>query len=244
MDGIRLRSPLGQVLRVGHKGAAALAPANTLEALAVALDHAVDMVEFDVVSREGGELVLAHSADEVTSSSPALDDALELLAARAPSHVGIDLDLKLPGYEDRAIGTVRAHNLLHRTLVCSLFPGSLRAVRRSTPGAITGLSYPFDRHGIGERRWARPAVHVGVVALRVALPSRIVRLVRFARADAAVLHYTVISPAVVDRCHENDIPVLAWTVDTRAHLRAVVAAGVDGVIANDPLLFDSISDGS
>ena len=33
------------------------------------------------------------------------------------------------------------------------------------------------------------------------------------------------------------VPVLAWTVDVPEELERVVAAGVDGVITNDPRIF-------
>jgi len=232
---VKIRQPLGHVVRVGHKGAAALAPENSLEALRSGIEHGVDLVEFDVVERSDGVLVLAHSPGEIIAGSPTLADALDLVA-RAARQVGIDLDLKLPGYEDRALTMVGDHDLLDRTLVCSLFPGSLRTARRLHPGSTLGLSYPLDRHGVGERPWARPAVAIGVAALRAALPRRIVRLVRAATADVAVLHYSVISRETVVRCHRADIPVLAWTVDHADVLRAVVAAGVDGVITNNPLI--------
>ena len=41
-------------LRIGHKGAAALAPENTIGSLAAALEVGVDMVEFDVVDAPAG----------------------------------------------------------------------------------------------------------------------------------------------------------------------------------------------
>ena len=41
----------------------------------------------------------------------------------------------------------------------------------------------------------------------------------------------------VERAHATSAAVLAWTVDTREDLERVVAAGVDGVITNDPRLF-------
>jgi glycerophosphoryl diester phosphodiesterase len=49
-------------LRIGHAGAAAHAPPNTLKSLALALDLGVDMVEFDVRACRDA-LVLLHDDD-------------------------------------------------------------------------------------------------------------------------------------------------------------------------------------
>src|SRR5437588_406245 len=59
---MKLRSD-GRLLRVGHKGAAALAPENTLESLERAVELGCDLVEFDVLDLHDGTLVLAHSDD-------------------------------------------------------------------------------------------------------------------------------------------------------------------------------------
>ena len=60
----------GDILRIGHKGAAALAPENTIASLAAALESGVDMVEFDVVDAPDGSLVLAHSHEEIEAGVP------------------------------------------------------------------------------------------------------------------------------------------------------------------------------
>jgi glycerophosphoryl diester phosphodiesterase len=65
---------------------------------------------------------------------------------------------------------------------------------------------------------------------------RIVGLLARARADAAMLHWALVSRSLVERCHARGAAVLAWTVEDEAALRRVLAAGVDGVIANDPRL--------
>jgi glycerophosphoryl diester phosphodiesterase len=47
--------------RVGHKGAALIAPGNTTASFDAALAAGVDMIEFDVLPERGtGRLVLAH----------------------------------------------------------------------------------------------------------------------------------------------------------------------------------------
>ena len=57
---IDLRRPTGRFARVGHRGASALAPENTLEAFALAVELGCDMLEFDVLDAADGTLVVAH----------------------------------------------------------------------------------------------------------------------------------------------------------------------------------------
>jgi glycerophosphoryl diester phosphodiesterase len=52
-----------------------------------------------------------------------------------------------------------------------------------------------------------------------------------------MLQHRLVTRDAVARAHAAGAPVLAWTVDVRADLERVVAAGVDGVITNDPRLF-------
>ena len=62
-------------------------------------------------------------------------------------------------------------------------------------------------------------------------------MIRRARASALMLQHRLVTPGAVARAHAAGAPVLAWTVDTRDDLDRVLAAGVDGVITNDPRLF-------
>jgi len=224
-------------VRVGHKGAAALAPENTIESLAAALAHGVDMVEFDVLVASTGRLVLAHSPDEIGEGTVTLDAALAFLAEEAPPATEIDLDLKWHGFEEEVVAALRRHGLVERTLVCSFFAESLRRVGRLEPALRTGISYPWDRRGISEKRLLRPVAAAGAATLRRALPYRVAGLVERAGADAAMIHFSVLSRSCVERCHRLGVPVYAWTVDDRRVLAEVLGFGVDGVITNDPRIF-------
>ena len=62
---MRLLRGDGPLLRVGHRGAAALAPENTLRSFEAALACGVDAIEFDVLDRGDGPLVLGHSLAEL-----------------------------------------------------------------------------------------------------------------------------------------------------------------------------------
>jgi glycerophosphoryl diester phosphodiesterase len=256
---VRLRSD-GRLLRVGHKGAAALAPENTLESLERAVELGCDLVEFDVLDLHDRTLVLAHSDDlwevshggargrvrELTLTDlrkaaprlPTFDEALAFLRDRAPA-AGIHVDLKWYGYEQQTIEALRRHGVLERTVVSSFHAASLREVARHAPDLTRGLTYPFDRHGVSGRRWLAPVALSALAGLRRALPLRIGRLLERAGASAAMLHYAVVTRAAVRRCHARDAAVFAWTVDSPAMLQRLARAGVDGVITNDPRIFQA-----
>jgi glycerophosphoryl diester phosphodiesterase len=224
----------GRVLRIGHRGAAALAPENTLESIQAAIDHDVDLVEIDVIEAEGW-LRLAHDASSLTRASPSLEEALEHLAMGGK---GVLLDLKSTGVEGEVISLLRAYGLVDRCVVASFHAETVRAVKEIDPTVTTGYSYPFDRAGLSRRPAFQPLIRGGLAGMRQILPARIGRMLSRTRADAAVLHWGLVSPRLVRRCHALGAAVLAWTVEDEAALRRALRAGVDGVIANDPRLLD------
>jgi glycerophosphoryl diester phosphodiesterase len=254
---VRLRAD-GRVLRVGHKGAAALAPENTIASLERAVELGVDLVEFDVLDLGDGTLVLAHSddlfevshgaargpvrtktLDELRRAAPALptfDEALAFLRDRAPE-TGIHVDLKWYGYEAPVVEALRRHGVVERTVVSTFHGRSLRAIAELEPALTRGLTYPYDRRGISTRHLLAPVVAGALYGLARALPYRIGRLLDRVGASAAMLHHFVVTRAAVERCHARGAAVFAWTVDDPAILRRVVGAGVDGVITNDPRIF-------
>jgi glycerophosphoryl diester phosphodiesterase len=245
----------GRPRRIGHRGAAALAPANTLAALEQAVAERVDAVEFDVLDLEDHTLVLAHSNDlldvsgglveghlrdrsfdELRRDIPGLttlDEALAYLAERAPD-TGVHVDLKWTGYEPAVVDAVREHGLVERTLVSSHFERSLRAIAELEPGLRLGLAYPLDRYGLGHRRVLAPFAGAAVLAMRLALPARIGPWLDRTGATVAALQWMMVSRAVIARCHERGVAVWAWTVDSRRTAARLAAAGVDGIISNDP----------
>jgi glycerophosphoryl diester phosphodiesterase len=225
----------GRMLRVGHRGAAALAPENTIASLALALELGCDLVEVDVLELDGA-LVLAHSHEEVPAELATLDEGLAFLA---PGTCGIQLDLKARGAERALVEAVRRRDLLERTVVSTFRPATLRALHELEPALRLGLTYPEDRYSVGRRRRFAPLVGTALAGMRAALPTRIGRMVRAARASAAMLHWQVVSRRVVERCHALGTPVLAWTVVSKEQVRALDELGVDGLIADDPAIFQS-----
>lgn len=224
----------GRMLRIGHRGAAALAPENTIESLRVAVELGCDLVEFDVHDVDGTLLLVHDRPSGPVSGLPTLDEALEFLAG---TDSGVHLDLKAQADEKAVAGAIRRHGLVGRTVISSFRPSTLRALAATEPGLRLGLTYPEDRRGLSQRRSTAPLAGAGLALLRAALPPRVSGLLRRAGASAAMLHFSVVTRSVIARCHARGVPVLAWTVDDPAQVPRLDALGTDGVITNDPRIF-------
>lgn len=238
---MELRRKDGRPLLIGHRGAAALAPENTLEAIERALAHGVDLVELDVVRAPDG-LVLAHSLSDLRHGVPAptLDAALAFLAAQS-ADVGVQVDLKARGVEEEVVAALRRHELLTRAFVSSFHTPTLRALRAVEPALPLALTYPRDRLGVAGRGALRPFVRGSVATLRRVLPRLLDRRLARAGASAAALHWAVVSRAAIERCHARGAAAIAWTVDDAEVAESLIQAGIDGIITNDPRIFEALS---
>jgi glycerophosphoryl diester phosphodiesterase len=249
----------GRPWRIGHRGAALLAPENTIAGLEAAFAHGADAIEFDVLPLVDGTLVLAHSDDllEVTHGRvagrvrdrgfdelraleperPTLDEALAFFVERAPD-TGLLVDVKRPGYESALVDALRRHDCTARTLVSSYWRRTLRRVGELDGTLRLGISYPLDRRRLSRFRVLAPAIGAALGAMRVALPSRIGPWLESTGATVATLHYFLVSRAVVARCHAQGAAVFAWTVDDPQTVSRLDRLGVDGIISNDPRILD------
>jgi len=109
-----------------------------------------------------------------------------------------------------------------------------RRLSALAPGVPVAIGYPRDRYGVSHVRWPAGLTRTGAAALRAAMPARIPVLLAWARANTLTLHHTLCSRAAVATAHRLGAPVLAWTVNDEAAARRVVAAGVDGIVSDDP----------
>ena len=81
------------LIRVGHKGADHVAPGNTPASFAAALEHGVDVIEFDVLRDRHDRLVLAHDWEDADSREClTLDEGLDHFAGEA--YGGIELGFR------------------------------------------------------------------------------------------------------------------------------------------------------
>jgi glycerophosphoryl diester phosphodiesterase len=209
--------------RIGHGGASALAPANTLASFEAALEVGVDMIEFDVRAYRG-ELILAHTIfHSRLPRNVRLDEALAHLSTPRFEGVGLNVDLKRPGCESALLTALRRWEVLERTLISSQVPAVLDRVRELEPSARVGISV-WGRVARMSRRWRdwRGQVMAG-------LASR--------RWDAVMAQHRLIDRALLEDVSERSGSLYAWTVNERIGIERLLGLGVHGIATGDPRLF-------
>jgi glycerophosphoryl diester phosphodiesterase len=225
------------LIRVGHKGADHVAPGNTVESFEAALEHGVDMIEFDVLRSRDGRLVLAHDYEDAASRDClTLEEGLDHFAGEAYAGVELDVDMKLPGYEREVAEGLRERRLAERSLVSSMYTDSLDRLGELAPGLRRGWSVPRVRRDYTRSALAVPAYAVARL-MRARLPGQAAARIRAGGCEAIMAHRILVGRRLVEAAHAAGGQVYVWTVDDASRIRAMEALGVDGVITNDPRLF-------
>lgn len=207
--------------RIGHGGASALAPANTLASFDAAVEVGIDIVEFDVRPWRG-EMVLAHTVLDV-ARGVRLQDALAHLASRRFRDVGLNVDVKHVGCERALLDELGRTRLLERTLLSSQMPAVLDRLRALEPRARIGISIggwlPRVYH-----RWSdwRAQVLSGLAARRW---------------DALMVQHGLVDTHLLEAVEDHGGLLYAWTVNNRGLIQSLRGLGVHGITTADPRLF-------
>jgi glycerophosphoryl diester phosphodiesterase len=253
------------IRRIGHKGADAIAPGNTVESFRAAVETGVDMIEFDVlrprsdfpegtdwrraepgpVAPAGGRkpepLLVAHDwHDAASRDHMTLDEALEAFTRPPLDQVEIDLDLKIAGREDEVVASLREHGLLDRATTSTMEVGSVVALRDLAPAMRVGWTYPRVTHSWDRKRWARPLVLAVGAAMRRRLPALAERRLPELGVALMWIYHPLVTAGLVRACRQGGVELIAWTVDDLERMRALREIGADGICSNDPRLFDQL----
>jgi len=241
-DGLRL---------VGHKGADLIAPGNTPESFAAAVEAGVDTIEIDVLWTRDGHprlpaeertpLVIAHDWHDVERRRPlTLAEGLDAFLAPPLDRVEVDLDIKLPGREEEIVDAVRERDLLERAMISTMELSTLARVRELEPRLRRGWTYPKVTRDWASKRWARAPMLAALVAMRRRFPGIAAREVPKMGVGALWVYHPIVTPRLAAVARDAGVELVAWTVDDLDRMRKLVAAGVTGLCSNDPRLYASI----
>lgn len=227
---------------LGHRGASADFPENTIEAFEGAVEQGADGVELDVMVCGSGELVVCHDEwldrlaglhIEVATTSwrklqridvgsrlgfpparmPLLHDVFDAL----PQRFIVNVELKCETVDDGGLTEKVGRLLVERALGPRVFVSSFN------PLCLVRLAerFPELRRGFlidPDKAWVPQAwFWLPVTAMTSVHP-----------------HYRDCTPERVNRWHERHWEVAAWTVDDVDEARRLRAMGVDWLITNRP----------
>lgn len=248
------------MLRIGHKGADAIAPGNTLASFAAAVDAGVDAIEFDVLrprgdfdqpedwrradagpGRASGPLLVAHDWGDAGRREPlTLGQALDALLQPPLDHLRFDLDLKVAGREDEIVAAIAERGLLDRAMVSTMEVGSVAWLRDHAPELDRGWTLPKVSRDWAASTLLRPVFLAGAASLRARLPRQVARRAPELGAWAVWIYHPLITQRLIDSAHGAGVQVIAWTVDDAARIAELAALGVDGICTNDPRLLAGV----
>lgn len=235
---------------VGHKGADLIAPGNTLESFRAAVEVGVDTIEFDVVwladahlpAEQRHPLVVAHDWEDAASRTPLkLTEALDAFLEPPLDQVEIDLDIKLPGREEEFVEALRERGLIDRAMISTMEMHTLKRVLELEPNLRRGWTFPKTRRDWTRRPWARPGLKVALQGMRLHLPGLAAEKLPQFGVFAMWVYHPLVSPRLARICKLAGVELIAWTVDDEARMRKLVEMGVDGLVSNDPRLYQRIA---
>jgi glycerophosphoryl diester phosphodiesterase len=237
---------------VGHRGAAGLAPENTLVGCRLAVERwGADALEVDVRASADGAAVLFHDAtfDRTTDGSGAVAAmALDRLRSLDAGHGFLAED----GAHPFRGGDVRIPTFSE---LLEALPDTLILVDLKTAAAAAPLAAAIDAAGAwervivaGEDRADRGPLlsYRGPTGLAQQDTARFfaahhLGLRRFWRptADVACLPEShrglrILTPGVIGGLHERGLALWVWTVNEEADMRRLLGWGADGIITDRP----------
>ena len=233
---------------MGHRGARAIAPENSIEGFTWAIDNGLRGVELDVRLTADGVLVCAHDeslerlggstapiaamdanqvADVVLAGGvrvPSLAEVLDLAAGRLALNVELKSDAREASFDStRACATVLADLLDARDAA-------------SSGDRIVAVS-SFDAEAV--RRFAAASTRHGSTAALLTPPGHNARRII---SEAAVIgvsavhpHYSsLLTQGACTNLREEGLTVRTWTVNNRRVARRLRRYGVEIIVTDDP----------
>jgi glycerophosphoryl diester phosphodiesterase len=223
------------MLRVGHRGARAYAPENTLASFKKAIEIGVDAVELDVRKTKDNQIVVIHDADvkrttdgvglvsELTrvqikgfsakdsEKVPTLKEALDFLDKK----VKVLVELKEIGIEEQVLSIVHTSSLEKNVVIISFLEDSLKKVRELNKNIEIGLVY---------------AKHSNPIKAALEL-----------KANYLIALYRFTHTVNVQKAHENGLKIIVWTINTREEAQEYAKKGVDGIASDKPDVLASVN---
>ena len=238
------------MLKIGHRGAKAHAPENTISSFKKALELGVDMVELDIRITKDKYPVAVHdnrlrrlTKEFVRINHLTLEQAKKLRVQKVEeiptlaevlevidSQIGLNLDLKVRGAAQIVIQTLRDYKVdLSNVMISSVHPGELRQVKQLEPAITTALIF---RSSNALNFWL--VLDFLAILFLPITKYYISWVVHHAQADYLNINHRLLDRKKVELFKSRGIKICAWTVNSRRKIEYLKKLGIDGIITNYP----------
>ncbi|OLE52346.1 MAG: hypothetical protein AUG51_18545 [Acidobacteria bacterium 13_1_20CM_3_53_8] len=250
-------------LIIGHRGAAAVAPENTIISFKRALSDGADGVEFDVRLASDHVPVLIHDPDlrrtglregliaNLSSSELAQIDAGSWFNLKFPSAANLEYERsKIPTLAEVFQFFKNDSSLLYVELKCA--PHEALSLAQATINLI-------HEYGLASRVVVKSFLLEAIKDVKLLdhtirtaalFDRKVTRPIRLKRklleravdcgADEISLHYTLAGRRIVERAKERGLETVVWTVDNHAWVERARSTGIRAIVTNNPALLISV----
>lgn len=215
-------------LRIGHRGARAHAPENTIKSFAKGIELGVNAIEFDVRQTKDGKIIVMHddTVDRVTDGKgkvkdltleeiktlviagekvPTLGEALDFIDKKVDRIV---IELKETGLEDRVLKEIAAWEVVERVVIVSFYQEALQKMREINQNIEIGLLFATSLNPV------KAALNL--------------------KAQYLLPRYNFAYTGLIKKAHEQGLKVVVWTVNDEKEVAEFVKKGVDGIASDRP----------
>ena len=242
-------------LIIGHRGASAIAPENTLAAFSRALKDGADGVEFDVrLSRDRVPVVIHDASLKRTGQIGRL--VADLNAAELQQY-DVCTWFGAAAHTQRYVGTVpmlaqvfelfqQTSSLLYlemksdgadpRALVQAVIK-EIHSARIADRVVVSS----FDLTAVALVKQIEPTISTAALfEPKLSRPLSAIRRLKMIdlalehNANEIALHYSLVSKRVIQKATQLGLPVVVWTVDDPAWIRRAQLLDLKALITNNP----------
>lgn len=243
-------------LILGHRGASALAPENTLAAFRRAMDDGADGIEFDVRLSRDGVPVVIHDAslkrtalvDRCVSDMTAAELREIDVAASFVAGTGSEF------FAGERLSTLEQVLTLFQTNAGALYPelkceaheakdlaaAVVEVIRRAQMNSRVVIE-SFNLRAIAEVKTLDSELKTAALfEPKLSRPLSLIRRLQMIEiavesgADEIALHHSLASGRVIEHAKAGKLEVVVWTVDELRWVEHARARGIKALIANNP----------
>jgi glycerophosphoryl diester phosphodiesterase len=243
---------LPELIVIGHRGACALAPENTISSFKLAVEHKADFVELDAKLSLDGQVMVIHdqTVDRTTDGSGRVNQLTFETLRKLDAGKKFDNKFageKIPTLDEvfKAVGRdvyVNVELTNYASKQDALVPKVVDIVKANKMESRVLFSSFLPLNLVTAQRLL-PETPVAILCLEGAAGILTRSFLLKGISPEYVHPYLMdVTKGMVAKEHRRGRKVNVWTVNADADIRRMIEAGVDGIFTDDPLKTRKILD--